>query len=159
MADFYHDDYLRRLLIESPYIRAKLTNPGGSIIMASVAADTDRVNQDYSSQIGSGFHLDLIEAEVIFRELPEDQQQALLAWAAGVSSKEAAMYSNVKGNVHRKRVERGLTALTDKMNDGTEGNEPRGTSGRDSTNLGPPTAQIHETTRDRGRKKTPNYSL
>ena len=143
---FYNDDYLRRLLIEQPYIRAKLTNPGGSIIMTSVSADADVVVQDYSSQIGSAFHLDLIEAEMKFRELPEDQQRALLDWAAGVSSKEAAMYQNVKGNVIRKRVQRGVESLTDKMNDGTEGStdDARTDRGRHSEGRRPQTPQVDE---------------
>lgn len=143
---FYNDDYLRRLLIEQPYIRARLTNPGGSIIMTAVSADTDTVAQDYSSQIGSSFHLDLLEAEMKFRELPEDQQRALLDWAAGVSSKEAASYQNVKGNVIRKRVQRGVEALTDKMNE----NEQRGTDdtrtdrGLDPEGRRPQATQIDE---------------
>jgi len=116
MSD-YANDYLRRLLIEAPYIRARLENQGGSVILTGVAADTERVNSDYSSQIGSGFHLDLIEAELALRELPVEQQEALVAWASGVSAKEAALYSSVHGTVLRKRRERGIKAITEKMND------------------------------------------
>ena len=116
MTDFYNSDYLRKLLIETPYIKARLLNPGGSVILMGTAADTE-APQEYSSQIGSGFHLDLVEMEIKFAELPRDQQEALVAWSMGVSPKEASMYFSAKGTVLRKRRERGVTALTEKMND------------------------------------------
>lgn len=128
MSDFYTSDYLRKLLIESPYIKARLENPGGSVILTGTAADTEQP-QDYSSQIGSGFHLDLVEAQLKFQELPADQQEALLAWALGVSAKEASMYFSATGAVIRKRRERGVSALTDKMNQDDRPEQPRGTSG------------------------------
>lgn len=115
---FYNSDYLRKLLIESPYIRAKLENAGGSVILAGAAADTEALN-DYSSSIGSAFHLDLIEAELIFRELPREQQEALIAWAFGVSPKEAALYYGAKGTVMRKRRQRALESMAEKMNEGS----------------------------------------
>jgi hypothetical protein len=134
--DFYTNDYLRRLLIEAPYIKARLLNPGGSVILTGTAADTESP-QEYSSQIGSGFHLDEIEMEVKFRELPQDQQEALVAWALGVTPKEASMYFAAKGTVLRKRRERGVTALTEKMNDGEQSTEDTGrTSGRPTPKAG-----------------------
>lgn len=130
MSEFYTNDYLRKLLLERPYIKARLENPGGSIIMTGVAADTEQP-QEYSSQIGSGFHLDLVEAEMKFRELPREQQEALLAWANGISPKEASMYFSAKGTVLRKRRERGIDALTEKMNDdGDENAAPSGANAR-----------------------------
>lgn len=122
--DLYTNDYMRKLLIEAPYIRAKLENPGGSVILTGVAADTERTDE-YSSHIGSSFHLDLIETEMHLHDLPIDQQQALLQWASGLSAKQAALYFNVKGTVQRKRRERGVDSLTKKMNDGPEPQEPR----------------------------------
>lgn len=115
---FYNSDYLRKLLVERPYIRARLENAGGSVILTGVAADTESLSE-YSSQIGSSFHLDLIEAEMLLRELPQEQQVALAQWAAGLTPKQAAMYTNVKGTVTRKRRQRGIETLTEKMNEGS----------------------------------------
>ncbi len=136
MTDFYSNDYLRKLLIETPYIKARLLNPGGSVILMGTAADTE-APQEYSSQIGSGFHLDLVEMEIKFRELPRDQQEALFAWSMGISPKEASLYFSAKGTVLRKRRERGVTALTEKMNDGDQPTQDTGrTSGRTPTKSG-----------------------
>lgn len=132
MDDLYTSDYMRKLLIESPYIRARLENPGGSVILTGTAADTERADE-YSPQIGSGFHLDLIEAETLLRELPTDQRDALLVWAAGVTAKQAAMYFSAKGTVLRKRRERGVESLTEKMNDeSTRTADAGGRGGSDS---------------------------
>jgi DNA-directed RNA polymerase specialized sigma24 family protein len=125
---FYNSDYLRKLLIERPKIRAKLLNPGGSVILTGTAASTEQTTE-YSSQIGSGPHLDLVEMEMQLAELPEEQRNALIAWAEGVTPREAAMYFSAKGAVLRKRRERGVKALADKMND--EGSE-RNDTGRGS---------------------------
>lgn len=140
--DFYHSDYLRKLLIESPYIKARLENAGGSVILTGVAADTESLSE-YSSQIGSSFHLDLIEAEMIFKELPQDQQTALIQWAAGLTPKQAALYYNAKGTVQRKRRERGIAAITEKMNEGSTDDDNRGTGQR------PP---------EQGRPKPPRFA-
>lgn len=127
--EFYTNDYVRKLFLESPYIRARLTNPGGSVILRGTAASTE-TPQEYSSQIGSGFHLDLLETEIKFDELPEDQQAALLAWRNGISPKEASMYFSATGPVLRKRRERGVNALTEKLNDGQDGEDTGRTSRR-----------------------------
>ncbi len=118
----YSNDYLRKLLVERPRIRAKLENPGGSVILTSTAAMTEQ-SSEYSPQIGSGSHLDLIEMEIHFNELPKDQQHALLSWALGVSAQQAAYFNDIKGSVFRKRRQRGIESLAGSMNDG-----PRGTS-------------------------------
>ena len=149
--EIYRNDYMRRLLIEAPYIRAKLENPGGSVIQTGVTADTEALNE-YSSQIGSSFHLDLIETELHLSDLPTDQQEALLAWAAGVSAKQAALYFSAKGTVLRKRRERGVDALTQKMNDGTTHNG-RG-SRPDTQTVRQETRRVDEETRDSRREKT-----
>lgn len=127
----YNNDYMRRLLIERPYIRAKLENPGGSVIQTGVTADTEALTE-YSSQIGSSFHLDLIETEMQLSDLPTEEQQVLLAWAEGMSAKQAALYFSAKGTAVRKRRERTISGLTQKMNDGSRTNDIGGTSGRDS---------------------------
>lgn len=145
--NFYTSDYLRKLLIESPYIRARLENAGGSVILTGVAADTEALSE-YSSQIGSSFHLDVIEAEMIFRELPEDQQQALIQWAAGLTPKQAALYYNAKGTVQRKRRERGIAAMTEKINEGTQSDDNRGTSERPSGEGRPQPTRFDAQTRD-----------
>ena len=114
----YSNDYLRKLLVERPRIRAKLENPGGSLILTGVSAMTDQSNE-YSPQIGSSSHLDLIEMELHLQELPVDQQQALMDWALGISAQQAAYFNDVKGSVFRKRRQRGIEALSESMN-GTE---------------------------------------
>lgn len=125
MSDnFYNSDYMRKLLVERAYIRAKLENPGGSVILTGTAADTERAD-DYSGQIGNGFHLDLIEAETHLFALPADQRDALLMWANGVTAKQAAMFFSAKGTVFRKRRERGVKELTERMNDGGQTAQPR----------------------------------
>ncbi len=131
--ELYNNDYIRKLVLEAPYIKARLTNPGGSVILTGVAADTYQ-QQEYSSQIGSGFHLDLIETQIKFAELPTEQKQALVAWAIGVSPKEAALYFSAKGVVLRKRRERGVQSLTVKMNeDEPSRTEDAGRAGRRPT--------------------------
>lgn len=133
--EFYTNDYVRKLFLESPYIRARLVNPGGSVILRGEAASTEQP-QEYSSQIGSSFHLDLLEAEIKFDELPEDQQKALLAWRDGVSPKEASMYFSATGPVLRKRRERGVGALTEKLNEHGDGEDTGRTGRRHPTETG-----------------------
>jgi DNA-directed RNA polymerase specialized sigma24 family protein len=111
----YSNDYLRKLLVERPRIRAKLENPGGSIIMTGVSAMTEQSNE-YSPQIGSSAHLDLIEMELHFDALPRDQQDALLQWALGMTAQQAAYYNDVKGSVFRKRRQRGIDKMVESMN-------------------------------------------
>ena len=129
--EFYSNDYVRKLFLESPYIRARLENPGGCVILRGIAADTE-APQEYSSQIGSGFHLDLLEAEIKFSELPPEQQAALAAWRDGVSAKEASMYFAAKGAVIRKRRERGVDNMTKKLNEDERQDDSLRGSGRRS---------------------------
>ena len=84
--------------------------------MTSTAAMTDQSNE-YSPQIGSSAHLDLIEMEMHFRELPRDQQTALLDWANGVTAQQAAYFNDIKGSVFRKRRQRGIENLAESMNE------------------------------------------
>ncbi len=118
--EMYSNDYLRKLLVERPRIRAKLENPGGSIIMTGVSAMTEQASE-YSPQIGSSAHLDLIEMELHFDALPRDQQDALLQWALGMTAQQAAYYNDVKGSVFRKRRQRGIEKMVESMNDNSAG--------------------------------------
>jgi hypothetical protein len=103
--------YLRRLIIEAPYIYAKVTNPGGSIVLQGTAASTESLN-DYSSEIGNSYHSDLIDAAIILQErFSKDEREALYSWATGLNSKEAAALTQVKGNVIRKRRQRAVEKL------------------------------------------------
>lgn len=53
----------RKYLLERHHIRAKLFNPGGSVLLtASALVDADRTEM-YSGQVGSEAHLDLLESE------------------------------------------------------------------------------------------------
>ncbi len=141
----YSNDYLRKLLVERPRIRARLENPGGSVILTSAAAMTEQSNE-YSPQIGSASHLDLIEMELHFQELPKDQQDALLDWALGVTAQQAAYFNDIKGSVFRKRRQRGIDSLVESMNGQTD--DTGRTSGRDSSAGQQAEEEVDETVRD-----------
>lgn len=115
--NIYTSDYMRKLLIEAPRIRAKLENPGGSVILTNAAASTEQ-QSDYSTQIGSGFHLDLVETESYLADEPIEQQRTLILWVLGLSAQQAAMYHSAKGTVESKRRDRAVKTLTKKMNNG-----------------------------------------
>lgn len=118
----YTTDYVRRLLIERHHIRAALTNTGGSVILMGVAATTEQP-QSYSSVVGNDYHLDLLEAEKVISELPADQRAALLAWADGMSSKQAADWFHVKPGALRMRRMRTMERVAQEMS----GAVPEGT--------------------------------
>ena len=110
--------YLRRLLIESPYIYAALLNPGGSIILTGTAATTDGTTQ-YTSDIGSDAHLDLVEVTQYLREdFSKEEIDALWSWAEGMNSQQAAHYRDAKGGALRKRRERAVNKLEKTMEHG-----------------------------------------
>lgn len=116
---------MRRLLAERVYIYAKLYNPGGSIILrASDIVDHDRP-EGYSTAIGNVFHLDLIELQQQFDKLIEDgayskqEIDALLTWADGLTSKEAADFLHATGAVNvRKLRSRSMQKLQERLDDG-----------------------------------------
>jgi hypothetical protein len=124
----YTSDYVKRLLIERLYVYAKLYNPGGSIILrASDIVDHDRP-VGYSTEIGNMFHLDLIEIQkeldsmLEAGEISKEELKALLTWADGMTSDQAANYLHSTGGVAiRKRRERALKKVGDKMQSGREG--------------------------------------
>jgi hypothetical protein len=103
--------YLRRLIIEAPYIRARLYNPGGSVVLQQTAATTEQ-QQAYSPVIGNTFHNDLIEAEQVLNEkFSKGDRDLLYEWAAGMSAQQASEYYGVKGSLVRKRRQRAVQKL------------------------------------------------
>lgn len=127
----YDSGYVRRLLLERHHIYAKLTNPGGSIILRGTAlVDHDRP-LGYSTEIGSDFHLDLIELGMVFDYLIEEKGltkkeiRTLLTVLDGMDSRQAAEYLNATGTVSVRKVrERGIRKLRDTFNEG-KGAKPR----------------------------------
>lgn len=109
--------YLRRLIIESPYIYARLTNPGGSILLMPTS-NPDQVS--YGSAIGNDAHLDLIDASKTLKaEFSKGEIDDIIQWALGFTSQQAAEYNGVKGGaIIRKRRERLVTKLEARMNGG-----------------------------------------
>jgi hypothetical protein len=117
----YTNDYVKRLIIEFHYIYARLLNPGASIILRGTAASTEQGEQ-YSTEIGSSFHLDLIELQRELRKLPANERKALITWALGLSSQQASVFLGARGAVRiRKRQERGKKALVKGLNEPRDG--------------------------------------
>lgn len=117
--------YLRRLIIESPYIRARLHNPGGSILLMPTS-NPDQVQ--YGSQIGNDAHLDLIEAEQVLNEdFSKGERDTIMTWALGFTSAQAAEYNSVKPSAIRKRRERVIGKLETTLNGRVGGTGDRDT--------------------------------
>ena len=139
-ASRYVHPYLAKLLIERFAIRAPLENGGGSVILTGVAATTES-SAHYSSVIGNDFHLDLIEAESIVAAMPKEQRSALMSWANGLTSQQAAHWHDIPAATLRKRRSRGVSALASEMNHdaaegaGTTGDGPSQADGEGSTLL------------------------
>lgn len=120
---FWTTHYLKALLIERHNIRAAIENPGGSIITGGVAqaADADQL-PSYSSEMGNSSHLDLLEAEAEVRTLEARDRIELLAWCDGLSPKQAAEFSNIRGGrirssnpaASRKRINRNVHAVAER---------------------------------------------
>jgi hypothetical protein len=115
-------EYVKRLLVERMYIYAKLHNPGGSVILRN----TDVVDHDrplgYSTQIGNSFHLDLIELEKELQDAVDEgtitrsEVEAMLTWADGMTSQQAAYYLHETGSSNiRKLRERGKKKLQERL--------------------------------------------
>ena len=121
----YTTAYLRRLIAERAYIRAALYNHGGSIITRGVSLDLEGQDQ-YTSQIGNDYHLDLVAAEdIIANDMSKEQQDTLIQWAEGVDEKTAnelarSTRANKSRVVHMRR-KRALDRLTERMQDGELG--------------------------------------
>lgn len=117
--------YLKRLLIERHAIRAKLENPGGSVIVSSARkAETDATT-DYSAVIGNDYHLDLLDAELVVNELPVLERLRLLLWCDGLNPTEAAQFASVRPAALRKSRERTSKKIVEQLNDHAGG--PSGT--------------------------------
>ena len=123
----YTNEYVRRLLLERYHIRAKLENPGGSVILtASALPDVERGGIEYSSEIGNSFHLDLIEVEDQMSDLPKGMQDEIVDWIDGMSSQQAAYYYSAKGGVtirqrRRRAIERMVKELNGRQSTESEG--------------------------------------
>lgn len=110
--------YLKRLLIERSAIRARLENPGGSVILMAI----ERVEEDPFSQfMGNDFHLDLIEAEEAINQLPVADRMALLHWVNELTPAQTVEYLEARGRITKKglytRAERRAETLTETLND------------------------------------------
>lgn len=107
--------YLRRLIIEAPYIMARLYNPGGSVLLLPTN-NGDQIT--YGSDIGNDAHLDLIEASVVLqRDFSKGERDTLIDWALGFTSQQAAEYNSVKPSAIRKRRERVIGKMETKLHE------------------------------------------
>ena len=97
---FWTTRYLKRLLIERHAIRARLENPGGSIILMG----SEKVERDpqYSPVVGNDFHLDLIEAEQEVNQLPDGDRLALMKWLNELPPAQVEDYRQARGRVKKK---------------------------------------------------------
>jgi len=108
--------YLKRLIIERHRIRAKLENPGGSVIMGATSKLETDMTQDYSSVIGNTFHLDLIDAEDVLLHMDAIERKQLLEWCDGLPSRTAAEYAGTKPTTVRKRGLKIVKQVVDRLN-------------------------------------------
>ena len=98
--------YIRKLIVEAPYIYERLYNPSGSIILHQHMM-TPTYSTQYSTSIGNSFHNDLIDVSIILKErFTKEEIKVIYDWATGLNSKQAADYYGVTGNVVRKRRQR-----------------------------------------------------
>lgn len=119
----YTNKYVRRLLMERHNIRARLENPGGSVVLtASALVDAER-GEEYSCSIGSAFHLDLIEAETQVNELigsrtiTKRQAAALLSWFDGLDTLQASKFLQIEPSTIRSMRSQALHKVTKGMNE------------------------------------------
>jgi len=113
--------YLKRLLIERSAIRARLENPGGSIILMA----TEQLTQSpYTPVVGNDFHLDLIEAETVINELPLGDRITLLDWVHSLTPAQIEEYLDSRGPVKRRsmqrQAERKAEVIAETLNDREE---------------------------------------
>jgi hypothetical protein len=107
--------YIRRLIVEAPYIYERLYNPSGSIILQQHMT-TPSYMTNYSTSIGNSFHNDLIDVSIILKErFSKEERRLIYDWAIGLNSKQAADYYGVTGNVIRKRRQRVVKKLRSEM--------------------------------------------
>lgn len=85
--------------MERSAIRARLENPGGSIILMA----TEQLTQSpFSPVVGNDFHLDLIEAEAEVNNLPVADRYALLDWVHNLTPAQMEEYVEARGPIVRK---------------------------------------------------------
>lgn len=122
----YASRYMRRLIADRDHIRAAILSPGGSVILTGVSRDLEGTDE-YSSQVGNDYHLDLIQAEVELtnnckwcadkKKFTKLQIETLLAWANALSPEEAAtsgLLTQTPGALRRYR-HHSLAKLTERM--------------------------------------------
>lgn len=120
--------YMRRLFADRDYIRSAILNPGGSVILTGVSRDLEG-SDEYSSQVGNDYHLDLIQAELeITNNCPHHADEprftakqiaVILEWAGGLSQEEAersGLLSQSPGALRRYRHYT-VSKVTDRMTD------------------------------------------
>lgn len=105
------NDYIKRLLIERPRIRARLENP--------MAAEPGTDMAEFSANIGNPFHLDLLAAEEYVKGLRPEDRKTLTDWVNGVTSEQAGLYHDVRPQTIRMRRKR----VIDKMKEALDAGE------------------------------------
>lgn len=129
--------YMRRMFADREHIREAIINPGGSIILAGVNRNLEGTDE-YSSQLGNDYHLDLIQAELEITnncvypgddkhppcsELPRftaKQIAALMSWSAALDPEEASksgLLTQSPGALRRTR-HYAVAKVTKRMTDG-----------------------------------------
>lgn len=112
--------YIRKLIVEAPYIYERLYNPSGSIILHQHAT-TPSYMTSYSTSIGNSFHNDLIDVSIILnKNFSQEERRLIYDWAMGLNSKQAADYYGVTGNVVRKRRQRVVKKLRSQIDEQRE---------------------------------------
>lgn len=89
--------YMRRLLADRDHIREAIMNPGGSVIITGVDRFVEGTDE-YSSQLGNDYHLDLIQAELEITnrcaqcahlpQFTDKQRESILDWGRSVAPEE-----------------------------------------------------------------------
>lgn len=113
----YTTRYFARLIADRFAIRSSLVNQGGSIILRGYSRAGD--DFAYPSMIGNDFHLDLIEAEEILRQMPTADRAALIGWADNLNKDQAAYVSTATPAALRQRRSRAVRKAVKRLNDGT----------------------------------------
>lgn len=121
--------YMRRLIADRDHIRSAILNPGGSVILTGVTRYLEGTDE-YSSQVGNDYHLDLLQAEMeitnncpLHSDEPKftaKQIAVLMEWANHLSDEEAEI-SGLKtqnpGALRRYR-HHSVAKVTKRMTDG-----------------------------------------
>jgi len=88
--------YFLRLMIDRYFIRDKIENPGGSVIVgAAQKVELEATNQ-YSPVLGNDFHLDLLDATEVLMHMNADERRKLLQWCDALPPQTAAEFTSVR---------------------------------------------------------------